>query len=138
MKKVIDSYVSGESLVWRLNEVEFMKIKDKKWLSLSWVGLKLTDNEKVSILKEQLVFKNEDKIAYLLRKTSLNKIKLEMEKRFRTSYTDIMIKIVTMNSKLNLEPLYGTYEDYDSYNEKLGYCIDKVLKSHENKYGRFE
>ena len=60
-----------------------------------------------------------------------------MEKRFKTSYTDIMIKIVTMCSKIKLEPLYGTYEDYDSYNEKLGYCIEKVVKAYENKYGKF-
>lgn len=137
MKKMIESFEKDNDLVWTMNGTEFMSIKDKKWFKLSWVGLKLTDSEKANIIKDQLVFDSEAKIDYLLRKTSLNKIKIDMEKRFKTSYTDIMVKIVTMCSKIKLVPLYGTHEDYDTYDEKLGYCIEKVVKAYENKYGRF-
>ena len=137
MKKIIESFEEGNDLVWQIDKKEFMRIRDKKWLKISWVGIKLTDNEKANLIKDNLIFESEAKIDYLLRKTSLNKIKVDMEKKFKTSYTDIMIKIVTMCSKIQLEPLYGTYEDYDSYNEKLGYCIEKVVKAYENKYGKF-
>lgn len=137
MKKIIESFEEGNDLVWQIDKKEFMRIRDKKWFKISWVGIKLTDSEKANLIKDNLIFESEAKIDYLLRKTSLNKIKTDMEKRFKTSYTDIMIKIVTMCSKIKLEPLYGTYEDYDSYNEKLGYCIEKVVKAYENKYGKF-
>lgn len=137
MKKIIESFEEGNDLVWQIDKKEFMRIRDKKWFKISWVGIKLTDNEKANLIKDNLIFESEAKIDYLLRKTSLNKIKVDMEKKFKTSYTDIMIKIVTMCSKIKLEPLYGTYEDYDSYNEKLGYCIKKVVKAYENKYGKF-
>lgn len=137
MKKIIESFEEGNDLVWQIDKKEFMRIRDKKWFKISWVGIKLTDNEKANLIKDNLIFESEAKIDYLLRKTSLNKIKVDMEKKFKTSYTDIMIKIVTMCSKIKLEPLYGTYEDYDSYNEKLGYCIEKVVKAYENKYGKF-
>lgn len=137
MKKIIESFEEGNDLVWQIDKKEFMRIRDKKWFKISWVGIKLTDSEKANLIKDNLIFESEAKIDYLLRKTSLNKIKTDMEKKFKTSYTDIMIKIVTMCSKIKLEPLYGTYEDYDSYNEKLGYCIEKVVKAYENKYGKF-
>lgn len=137
MKKIIESFEEGNDLVWQIDKKEFMRIRDKKWFKISWVGIKLTDSEKANLIKDNLIFESEAKIDYLLRKTSLNKIKVDMEKKFKTSYTDIMIKIVTMCSKIKLEPLYGTYEDYDSYNEKLGYCIEKVVKAYENKYGKF-
>lgn len=137
MRKRVESFERENDLVWVINDQEFMSIKDKRWFKLSWIGLKLTDSEKANIIRDQLIFESDAKIEYLLKKTSLNKIKLDMEKRFKTSYTDIMIKIVTMHSKIKLEPLYGTYEDYDSYNERLGYCIERVVKAYENKYGRF-
>lgn len=137
MKNMVESIRENNDLVWLLDNKEFMRIKEGKWFTLSWIGIKLTDSQKVSIIKEQLVFDSEVRMDYVLRKPTLEKIKKEMEKRFKTSYTDIMIKIVTMYSKLKLEPLYGTYEDYDSYNEKLGYCVEGVVKAYERKYGRF-
>ena len=82
MKKIIESFEEGNDLVWQIDKKEFMRIRDKKWFKISWVGIKLTDSEKANLIKDNLIFESEAKIDYLLRKTSLNKIKTDMEKRF--------------------------------------------------------
>lgn len=134
MKTLIEHNMDKDT-VWTLEKKEFMRLHNGKWLSITWDGVNINLNEKIKLVLSNIEHNHSELVKLILKKQTLDKIKLSVEKRFRTSYKDIVLKILTYFSTNKYEPLYNNYNDYDSYNDMLRICVEREIHKYRVTYG---
>lgn len=129
--------------VWWIDGVGVCKIKDGVWLSIDFTGVKIPLKERIKVVKEfigeylkELGVSSEKRLECLLDEKVLKNIKKKADKKYLSSYSAIMVKIICYCSDEKLKPVYGTSNDYDSYDTNLRISVEKELDAYGRKYGR--
>lgn len=126
---------NNETKSWYLDDKEFMCLKKDKFLTISWDGNKLNLNKKIKLVTDEFELKDRNLVEKILKKQTLEKIKESVDKRFKSSYKDIVLKVVTYFSVNQYIPVYTGYNDYDSYNDALRACIEREIYKIKRVYG---
>lgn len=118
------------------NNIVYATLYNDMGLKLNWVGTDWSLKDKINLLKELTDYRETDTVEYLLNKNVLKKLKEKVDKKFSSSYTDIMCQIVARYSLDGLTARFGQCYDHDTYEHWINYCIDKEISDRLRKYGR--
>jgi hypothetical protein len=109
---------------YKIEGAEFITVDNNRNLSINWAEFDIPVSIRLDIVKKQLNIDNNGIMHYLLKESVLKRLKMSVNKKYESSYRDLILKIISDNSLYM--PVYdNTYTDASRI--WIDNCIQKEL-----------